>query len=73
MTTRVVREDEKGIYVITNGAKYRPGDVVGYAHCNDMSAGTLVKGNKVTVRMIPQSPLCEIHCYPTNLVWAIKE
>lgn len=42
-----VRQDTKGLYVKKDGAKARPGNVVGYDHAFDMSDGGLVVGDFV--------------------------
>lgn len=48
----LVREDEKGLYVIAGGVTARPGAVNGYAHAYRMDDGGLNAGDKVTVRHI---------------------
>lgn len=55
-----VHQDARGIYIITNGGIYRPGNVSGYAHAWDMSDGGLKKGDKVKTRAIGGSPIAKI-------------
>lgn len=55
-----VRSDDNGLYVLTNGAKYRPGKVTGYDHVFRMDDGGLERGDRVMVRHRSQSPLCKI-------------
>ena len=43
----LVREDSTGIYVVTNGTKFRPGDINGYSHANRMDDAGLKAGDKV--------------------------
>jgi hypothetical protein len=52
-----VREDEHGIYVVTNGEKYRPGGIPGYDHAYDMSDMGLKKGDRVWARHKAQTSL----------------
>jgi hypothetical protein len=58
-----VREDEHGIYVVTNGEKYRPGGIPGYDHAYDMSDMGLKKGDRVWARHRAQSPLALVTRY----------
>jgi hypothetical protein len=70
MTT--IRADAEGIYLITNGSRYRPGAVRGYGHNpnNDMSDGGLQAGEHVKVHKIGGSPLCRITLADgRRLVW----
>lgn len=60
MKTSPVREDEQGIYVVTNGSIYRPGDIAGYSHACDMSDGNLKKGDRVIVRHVSGTPTARI-------------
>jgi hypothetical protein len=55
-----VRKDALGIYVRTNGAKYRPGKVAGYDHVFRMDDGGLIRGDRAIVRHRSQSPLCKV-------------
>lgn len=55
-----VRQDERGLYVVTNGAKYRPGKVAGYDHAFDMESGGLVCGDRVAVSNMRYTPLCRV-------------
>lgn len=55
-----VREDERGIFVIQNGLRFRPGPVNGYAHAYDMSDGGIKKGDMVKARHVSQSMLVRI-------------
>lgn len=63
MRTSPVRKDGRGIYVINNGQKHRPGDVVGYSHAYRMDSAGLHAGDRVVVRNVSQSPLCKVCCY----------
>lgn len=56
----VVRQDEKGIYVICDGSLARPGDVNGYSHAYDMSDGGLKKGDRIKARHIGGTPLVKV-------------
>lgn len=46
----LVREDEKGLYVIAGGVTARPGAVNGYGHAYRMDDGGLTKGDKVDAK-----------------------
>lgn len=61
--TSPVRQDEKGLFVITNGSKYRPGKVAGYCHVYRMDASELKKDDRVVVRNICGTPLAKVVCY----------
>ncbi len=56
----LVREDEKGLYVIAGGVTARPGAVNGYGHAYRMDDGGLKKGDKVTARHSGGTPLVKI-------------
>lgn len=56
----LVREDEKGLYVIAGGVTARPGAVNGYGHAYRMDGGGLQKGDKVTARHSGGTPLVKI-------------
>lgn len=66
----LVREDQYGVYIIINGSKHRPGNVVGYDHAFDMSDGGLRAGQKVKASSVSQSPLCRIKTDGRVLYWA---
>lgn len=69
--TSPVRADERGLYVINNGQRHRPGGVAGYDHVYRMDAHTLSKGDRVHVRNVNQSPLCRVTCADgVELRWA---
>jgi hypothetical protein len=55
-----IREDAKGIYLVTNGTKFRPGAVRGYSHYLTMTDGGLKAGGTVRVRKHSGAPLCTI-------------
>ena len=47
----VIREDETGIYLHTNGTNFRPGEINGYPHLKGkMGDGNLSKSDKVKAR-----------------------
>lgn len=56
----LVRADERGLYVRAGGYVARPGEVSGYAHAYDMSAGNLHAGDFVQARHVAQTPLTRI-------------
>lgn len=60
MPKRKVREDEEGIYVIDDGLKARPGDVVGYSHAFRMDGGGLKCGDEVKARHVSQTPMVKV-------------
>lgn len=69
----VVRVDEKGIFVITNGGKYRPGRVRGYCHAYEMGNGGLMVGDRVIARHMSQSPLARVKLPDgRELVWHVE-
>lgn len=55
-----VRMDKHGLFVITNGTRFRPGGLNGYDHAYDMSDPGLKIGDKVWARHISQTPLARI-------------
>lgn len=67
----LVREDEKGLYIILNGQKRRPGSVAGMDHVYDMSDGGLKAGDKVEAHHISQSDHIKIKLdNGRELVWS---
>jgi len=72
--TTLVREDDKGLYLIAGGHKSRPGPVRGYSHAFDMSDGGLKAGMKVHARHVSQSPYNRITLEDgRKLVWMHTE
>ena len=67
--TSPVRSDDHGLFIITNGSRYRPGAVAGYDHAYRMDDGGLKVGDRVLVRNVPQTPLCKIVHGETTLHW----
>lgn len=66
-----VREDKHGIYIITNGERYRPGGIPGYDHAFDMCSAGLKPGDKVWARHMAQSPLARITTQTERtVIWA---
>ena len=56
----LVREDEKGLYVIAGGVTARPGSVNGYGHAYRMDDGDLKRGDKVSARHSAGTPMVKI-------------
>ncbi len=69
----VIKEDDRGIFVQAGGYVARPGDAVGYAHAYDMSAGGLVKGDRVAARHLSGTPLIRIKIGDAVLHWKIEK
>ena len=57
---RKVREDALGMYIITDGYTFRPGDITGWAHCNEMSSKGISVGDTVNARHLSGSSVCII-------------
>jgi hypothetical protein len=55
-----IRRDDDGLYIVTNGGKYRPGAVAGRAHAIRMDDGGLQEGGNVQARMVEQTELTRL-------------
>lgn len=67
----LVRKDDKGIFIVTDGTRFRPGSITGYAHAYDMSDGGLVAGNHVRARHMNQTSMARLTLSDgRKLVWA---
>lgn len=55
-----VYEDEKGVYITINGAKHRPGPIVGYDHAYNMSDSGIKAGDTINARHVAGTTLCKI-------------
>lgn len=69
----LIHQDDRGLYIRTNGSKYRPGEISGYSHVHDMSDGELEAGQYVKVRKPSGQPLAFITT-PDNrtLAWHVE-
>ena len=56
----LVREDDRGLYVISSGVTARPGAIRGYGHAYRMDDGGLAKGNKVNARHVGGTPMVRL-------------
>lgn len=65
----VIREDEKGLFVIAGGYKARPGSVGGYSHAFRMDDAGLRKGDRVKARHVAGSPLICITLEHAKIYW----
>jgi hypothetical protein len=55
-----IKQDEAGLFVKSGGAKYRPGDIVGWSHAYDMSRGGLNEGDVVNVTPLSGEEICTL-------------
>ena len=55
-----IRRDDEGLYIVTNGQRYRPGSVAGHGHAVRMDDGGLQEGGTVQARMVEQSELARL-------------
>lgn len=50
MSKRTVRQDHEGVFILTNGTRFRPGDVAGLSHAFKQDRGELRTGDRVNIR-----------------------
>lgn len=62
----LVHKDEMGIYIITGGYTFRPGNIDGYDHAYNMSGDGVLVGSKIKARHIAGTPLCRITLTKTD-------
>lgn len=60
MRTTKVKADELGLFVYTNGTKFRPGGIPGYDHAYEMDDAGLKAGDQVQARHVPQTEMASI-------------
>lgn len=66
----VVKQDETGIFIQLNGAKYRPGNINGYSHAFKMDDGGLKKGDTVKASHRAGTPTIKITLDDGIRIWA---
>lgn len=66
----VVREDERGIFIVAGGYVARPGDARSYSHAYRMDDAGLKKGDRVYARHRGGTPLTKVRLEDgTELHW----
>jgi len=68
-----VHIDEKSVFLLIDGKKYRPGARGGYSHGRDMSSGGLVRRQYVMAHLVPQTPLVKIKHGTGHIYWHVDD